>query len=143
MKFGKILKAKLNQDVLMGVVIGVMLVFLACFMGYCFHPKSMMEGMENNDLTKDEQIDKLQHQYFDCAKDKMINECAVINSQNACNSQSYEHNKKTYSCKWDTTDNKCSFSQSDLTFDEWINKPSKNGSLTPASTDSSSSTPSS
>ena len=143
MKFGKILKAKLNQDVLMGVVIGVMLVFLACFMGYCYHPKSMLEGMDNkNDkepkLTKDEQIDRLQHQYFDCAKNKMINECAVINSQNACNNQSYEHNKKNYSCTWNTTDNKCSFDQPDLTFDEWINKSNKSGSLTPASSDSSS-----
>lgn len=156
MKIERVLK-KINQDVLMGIVIGIMVVILACFLGVCFSPrKGLLEGMENktNEPTADSDLEsdsnsqdilvkKLKHQNYVATTTSMNSACSLHNNQNSCNKSFHVHNGNNYPCSWDVTNKRCNLDFDKASFSNWtsINTSSKTNALTPAST--SSSTPSS
>ena len=142
MKFDKLLK-KINKDVLMGIVIGIMLVILACFFGFCYAPKkTVLEGMEDNS-TPDSDPDSASASsksnsntdYYNTVIGSMNSGCSVHNTQTSCNSNFYMLNNKKHSCKWNITNDSCGFSNKNFSlddFDGWTH--SKTASLTPSST---------
>lgn len=141
MKFDKLLK-KLNQDVLMGIVIGIMLVILACFFGFCYSPKrTLLEGMENDDSDKKSESDSksmnLEHKHYVTATAAMNSACSLENDKTSCNEKHFTNNGNKYSCSWSVANNACNLDFDKATWDSWSS--SKKGSLTPAKTSSSSS----
>jgi hypothetical protein len=159
MKIERALK-KINQDVLMGIVIGIMVVILACFLGVCFAPrKGLLEGMENKTKesssdsdsdsdsdSKDILVKKLKHQNYVATTTSMNSACSLQNNQNSCNKEFYVHNGNNYPCSWDVTNKRCNLDFDKASFSNWtsINNSPKTNALTPASTSSStSSSPSS
>ena len=148
MKFGKLLK-KMNQDVLMGIVIGIMLVILACFMGFCYSPKkTLLEGMENDSSSSSNSSSSKPSSsstaYYNTVIGSMNSGCSVHNTQKSCNSNFYMLNNKKHSCEWNTINQSCGFSNKDFTlkdFDGWTK--TKASSLSPSSSSNSSSSNSS
>lgn len=140
MKFDKLLK-KINQDVLMGIVIGIMLVILACFFGFCYSPKrTLLEGMKNDDSNSSNSKNmNSEHQYYVTATAAMNSACSLENDQTSCNGKSFtnKNNGNKYSCTWNVTNNACNLDFEKATWDSWSS--SKKGSLSPAKTSSSSS----
>lgn len=144
MKLDKLMK-KVNQDVLMGIVIGVMLVILACFFGFCYSPKrTLLEGMESDDSDKKPNSNstssstpknmKLKHQHYVTATAAMNSACSLENNQSNCNRKSFEHNGNKYSCSWNVTNNACNLDFEKASWESWTS--SKKGSLSPAKTSS-------
>ena len=138
MKFDKLLK-KVNQDVLMGIVIGIMLVILACFFGFCYSPKrTLLEGMENDDSNSSNPKNMdLEHKHYVTATAAMNSACSLENNQTSCNGKSFTNNGNKYSCTWNVTNNACNLDFDKASWESWTS--SKKGSLSPAKTSSSSS----
>ena len=59
MKLNSVLK-KINKDVLIGVVVGVMIVLLACFLGYC-QIFGLREGMASESSDSSSHSDRSSH----------------------------------------------------------------------------------
>lgn len=149
MKIERALK-KINQDVLMGIVIGIMVVILACFLGVCFAPrKGLLEGMENetkessSDSDSDSQdilVKKLKHQNYVATTTSMNSACSLHNNQNGCNKSFHVHSGNNYPCSWDVTNKRCNLDFDKASFSNWtsINNSPKTNGMTPASTPSSS-----
>lgn len=146
MKFDKLLK-KINQDVLVGIVIGIMLVILACFFGFCYSPKrTLLEGMDNDDSDKKSNSlssssstpkNYSEHQHYVTATAAMNSACSLENNQSNCNRKSFTNNGNKYSCTWNVTNNACNLDFDKASWESWTS--SKKGSLNPAKTSSSSS----
>lgn len=151
MKIERALK-KINQDVLMGIIIGIMLVILACFLGVCFSPKrGLLEGMDNQESTSDSQsnsndvkLKQLHHQNYVATTASMNSACSLEKNQSDCNKKSNTYKGKEYPCTWNIKNKRCDLDFEKASYSNWdsAHNSSKTPSLTPASTSSTASTPS-
>lgn len=148
MKIERALK-KINQDVLMGIVIGIMVVILACFLGVCFAPrKGLLEGMENKTKesssdsdsdsdsdSKDILVKKLKHKNYVATTTSMNSACSLHDNQTGCNKSFHVYKGNNYPCSWDVTNKRCNLNFDKASYSNWtsINTSSKTNALTPAS----------